>query len=150
MGKYRNDVARVTKDADHAIRAAVSASQKAGEYVREAKGLEMQALQLATNVADSKDTESREIVDKAKKVKTQVEKMGKDVGRLGGKVEEVRALAERAKGVAEEGNLELAQKMVVNTGTLVDYVVRMEENIKGMGEGARGKLWELALGGDSD
>jgi len=149
VGKYRNGVARVTEEADQAIHRAVSAAEKAGEHIRETKGLEMQAMQLAAAVVDDDDEASRATVAAARAVKTEVEGMVKGVELLGVKVDKVRKLAERAKVAAEEGNLELTEEMVVNVGTLVERVVQGEEKVREKVEGVRGRLWGLSLGQDS-
>jgi hypothetical protein len=151
VGKYRNGVARVTEEADLAIHRAVSAAEKAGEHVRETKGLEMQAMQLAAAVVDDADDDetSRATVAAARAVKTEVEGMVKEVELLGVKVDKVRKLAERAKVAAEEGNLELTEEMVVNVGTLVERVVQGEEKVREKVEELRGRLWRLSLGQDS-
>lgn len=148
MRGYRNGVAGVTDEADQAIHRAVSAAERAGEHVREAKGLEMQAMQLAAAVVDD-DEMGRAFFAAAREVKTEVEGMVKEAGLLGAKVDKVRKLAGRAKVVAEEGDLELAREMVVNVGKLEGIVVQAKEMVKEKVEkveGLKGRLWKLSLG----
>lgn len=148
MGRYRNGVARVTEEADRAIHRALSAAEKAGEHVREAKALEMQAMQLAAY--DDDDETSRATVAAARDVKTEVEGMVKEMLVLGGlKVDKVRTLAERAKLVAEEGHFEFTDEMVLNVGKMVERVVQEEVKVREKVEGVRGRLWRLSLGDDS-
>jgi hypothetical protein len=54
VGEYRNGVFRVTEEADRVMHCAVSASERAGEYIREARMLDMRAMQLAATVVDNK------------------------------------------------------------------------------------------------
>ncbi|RYP11084.1 hypothetical protein DL764_000242 [Monosporascus ibericus] len=149
LKKYRKGVVGVTEEADQAIHRAVSAAGKAGELVREAKGLEMQAMQLAAAVVDDDNETARATVTAAREVKTEVEGIVKEVEVLGAKVDKVRELAERAKAVAEEGDLELAEEMVVNVGKLVERAVQGGEKVREKLEGVRGRLWGLSLGESS-
>lgn len=147
VAKYRGGVALATGGADQAIHRAVSAAEKADEHVREARGLELQAMQLAAAVVDDEDDDvrSRATIDIARKVKNEVEEMVKEVGGLGAIVDKVKKLAEKAKVVAEKGDLKLAGDMVVNVEKLLEKLVQREKNVAGKVEMMRGKLWEISL-----
>jgi hypothetical protein len=148
MSEYRDGVTGITKDADQAINRAVSAAEKGDEHLREAKGLEMQAMQLAAAVMNNEKT-WKAIVAAAKELKTEVEGMEKDLRLFPAKVDKVRKLAERAKVVAEEGDLELAREIVVNVGRLEEMVVQVEEKVRekvDKVERLKGRLWNLSLG----
>lgn len=147
VAKYRSGVAGATEGADQAIHRAVSAAEKAGEHVREAKGLELQAMQLAAAAVDDEDDDARSTtINAVREVKKEVEGMVKEVGGLGATVDKVRKQAEKAKVVAEEGDLELAGDMVVNVEKLLEKVVQGEKKVGEKVEVMRGKLWKMSLG----
>jgi len=148
VAKYRSGVAGATEGADQAIHRAVSAAEKAGEHVREAKGLELQAMQLAAAVVDDEDDDarSRATINAVREVKKEVEGMVEEVGGLGATVDKVRKQAEKAKVVAEEGDLELAGDMVVNVEKLLEKVVQGEKKVGEKVEVMRRKLWKMSLG----
>ena len=158
VSKYRDGVAGVAKEADEAVRRATSASETAREAVREAKGLGMQAVQLAAAANNNNNNNNYSYnrnnftsgaaaaIPAAREVKAEVEEMAKDTERLEAKVDKVKKLVERAKAVAEEGDLELAREMVTNAGTLIERVVRGETGATEKVEELKKRLWGLSLG----
>jgi hypothetical protein len=145
---YRSGVAGATEGADQALYRALEAAAKAGEHVRQAKGLELQAMQRAAAVVDDGDDDARAraTISAVREVKREVEGMVKEVGGLGATVDKVRMQAEKAKVVAEEGDLELAGDMVVNVEKLLEKVVQGEKKVGERVEVMRGKLWKMSLG----
>ncbi|KAF2255945.1 hypothetical protein BU26DRAFT_557428 [Trematosphaeria pertusa] len=147
VAKYRSGVARATEGADDALRRAVAAAEKAGEHIREAKGLEWQAMQLAAaEVNQNRTVMSGATIRAAEGVKTEVEGMVKEARSLEATAEKVRKLVEKAKAVAEEGDLDTADEMVVNVEKLLAKVVRGEQEVGEKVEVLKGKLWKISLG----
>ncbi|KAK7177415.1 hypothetical protein PSPO01_16537 [Paraphaeosphaeria sporulosa] len=88
---------------------------------------------------------STAVVDAAKHVKKEVEDLVKETAALWPVVGKVRQLAERAKAVAEEGDLKLAGKIVVNVRKLAARVVQEENEVKTKVEWLRERLWGMGL-----
>ncbi|KAH7083759.1 hypothetical protein FB567DRAFT_529860 [Paraphoma chrysanthemicola] len=147
VAKYRNGIARVHNGANNAIHRAVTAAEKVGEHVREAKGLEWQAMQLSYAVVDEVDsTTRRNTMQTAGDAKSEVEGMTKIARFMEGKVDGVKELMEKAKAVAEEGDLETAGGMVVNAEKLLNKIGEAEQKAGNGVKLMRGKLWKISLG----
>ncbi|KAE8449112.1 hypothetical protein EG329_008495 [Mollisiaceae sp. DMI_Dod_QoI] len=148
VSKYHAGVLALNAAASQAIQHAEKALEKAHEQLREAKGWEMQAMQLAAAVLDDEDEDEdkKRKVGVVREVRGEVEGMMKEVEGLEGKVEKVRGLVGRAKGVAGGGDLELAGEMVGNVGRLVERVGQGGERVRERGGLVRERVWKLGLG----
>lgn len=141
---YREGVSEVAEEAGKAVQRAVLAAENARGLAREARGFDAQAMQMAAAAVHGDGEGPSAVISTAREVKGEVEGMAVDLAAAEEGVRKVRNLAERARVLAEEGDLAFATTVVVKVGKAAERVIEVEKRLKEKAEGMRQKLWDLS------
>jgi hypothetical protein len=145
--KYRQGVHEVTEKASKSVQRALLAADNANGHTREARGFEVQAMQIAAATDDDDDdSDSKAVFNAAKKVTLSVQQMVADLPLVHHRVEKVKQLADKARLLAEEGDFELAAMVAVNAEKAADQLIEAEKQLSEKSESARQRIWRFSVG----